>query len=67
MYMKVIYFKLFREKADCCAFPIEDRLPGSAVADHKMKVVIGKKKSCINNCISSSLTNYRLWMIDIFQ
>ena len=49
MYMKVIYFKLFREKADCCAFPIEDRLPGSAVADHKMKVVIGKKKSCINN------------------
>ena len=47
--------------------PFRDRLPGSAVADHKMKVVIGKKKSCINNCISSSLTNYHLWMIDIFQ
>lgn len=33
------------------AFPKKNWLPGSAIANHKMKVVIGKLKSCITNDI----------------
>lgn len=60
-------FKIVWEKADNSAFPILGSASRFCSSRPQNESCHRKKRSCINNYSHSSLTNYHLWMIDIFQ